>query len=85
MCISPVLTPAEVGSNAHNLARGTIGWQDTPSGPELRIGVGPKLSDTPGVPGESPRADLDEGASILHGLGYDAPAIARLRAAGTVA
>ena len=83
VCVSPVLAPAEVAEHEHNTARGTVGWRETSDGPELRIGVGPKLSETPGSPGKT-AADDGDSEAILLGLGYETARIDRLREAGTV-
>ncbi len=84
VCVSPVLAPSEVADHEHNSARGTVGWRETAAGPELRIGVGPKLSETPGSPGET-AAEESDSETILLGLGYETARIDRLRETGTVA
>lgn len=84
VCVAPVLEQNEVMTNAHNLARGTSTQVDSPEGPKTQVGVGPKLSDTPGKPGpQGPEPGQDTDA-ILADLGYGADRIAALRDAGTV-
>jgi crotonobetainyl-CoA:carnitine CoA-transferase CaiB-like acyl-CoA transferase len=79
-----VLEQHEITENAHNRARGTIAKIDSPQGPVTQIRVGPKLSETPGVPGAvgpEPGRDTD---AVLRALGHDEDAIAALHASGTV-
>ncbi len=84
ICAAPVLEMENVVTNPHNLARGMVVEVDSPVGKVKQIGVGPKLSDTPGrVRGTAPLVGqhTDE---VLKGLGYEEKAIAKLREAGTV-
>jgi len=84
ICAAPVLEMENVATNEHNLARGMVVEVDSPVGKVKQIGVGPKLSDTPGqVRSTSPLIGqhTDE---VLQALGYDAARIAALREAGTV-
>ncbi len=84
VCIAPVLEQDEVTTHPHIRARETITEVDSAGGPATQVGVGPKLSDTPGAPGRQgppPGRDTD---AILRELGYDAGRIAALRAQGVV-
>jgi crotonobetainyl-CoA:carnitine CoA-transferase CaiB-like acyl-CoA transferase len=84
ICAAPVLEMENVVTNEHNLARNMVVELDSPFGKVKQIGVGPKLSDTPGKPrGIAPiiGQHTDE---ILAGLGHDASKIAALKASGAV-
>ena len=84
VCIAPVLEQGEVTTHPHIRAREAITEVESADGPATQVGVGPKLSDTPGAPGRQgppPGHDTDE---ILRELGYDAERIAALRADGVV-
>jgi alpha-methylacyl-CoA racemase len=79
-CYAPVLSMAEAPAHPHNKERNVFIQVDglTQPAPAPRYSGTPNA--TPTMAGE-PGAD---GASILAGLGYDAGAIAALRAAGAV-
>jgi crotonobetainyl-CoA:carnitine CoA-transferase CaiB-like acyl-CoA transferase len=82
ICAAPVMEMDRAVSDPHNIARGMVIEVDSPIGKVKQIGVGAKLSDTPGkVRGTSPLIgqDTDE---ILAGLGYAGGAIAELKATG---
>src|SRR3970282_1898030 len=82
ICAAPVLEMENVVKDPHNLARGMVIEVDSPIGPVKQIGVGAKLSDTPGkVRGTSPLIGQHTG-EILAALGYDPGEIATLREAG---
>ena len=84
ICAAPVLEQENVVTDPHNVARGMVVTVDSPVGPVQQIGVGPKLSETPGaVRGTAPLTGqhTDE---VLRGLGYDEERIAALRAEGAV-
>jgi crotonobetainyl-CoA:carnitine CoA-transferase CaiB-like acyl-CoA transferase len=84
ICATPVLEMENVVTNPHNVARGMVVEVDSPVGKVKQIGVGPKLSDTPGqVRGTAPLLGqhTDE---VLAGLGYDVAKIAELRGRGAV-
>jgi crotonobetainyl-CoA:carnitine CoA-transferase CaiB-like acyl-CoA transferase len=84
ICAAPVLEMENVVTNSHNLARGMVVEVDSPIGKVKQIGVGPKLSDTPGqVRTTAPVIGRDTD-DILAGLGYDAAKIAALRDQGAV-
>jgi crotonobetainyl-CoA:carnitine CoA-transferase CaiB-like acyl-CoA transferase len=84
ICAAPVLEMENVVTNPHNLARGMVVEVDSPVGKVKQIGIGPKLSDTPGrVRGTAPLIGQHT-TDVLKGLGYDEQAIAKLRESGTV-
>jgi len=84
ICAAPVLEMENVVKDPHNLARQMVIEVDSPVGPVKQIGVGPKLSDTPGkVRGTSPLIGQHTG-EILGSLGYDEATIAHLRESGVV-
>jgi crotonobetainyl-CoA:carnitine CoA-transferase CaiB-like acyl-CoA transferase len=84
ICAAPVLEMENVVTNPHNVARGMIVEVDSPVGKVKQIGVGPKLSGTPGqVRTTAPLLGQDTDA-VLAGLGYDTTKIAALRDQGAV-
>ena len=84
ICAAPVLEMENAVTNPHNVARGMVVEVDSPVGKVKQIGVGPKLSDTPGqVRGTAPLLGQDTD-SVLAGLGFDAGKIAALREQGAV-
>lgn len=84
ICAAPVLEMENVVTNPHNLARGMVVEVDSPVGKVKQIGIGPKLSDTPGrVRGTAPLVGQHTN-DVLESLGYDEKTIAKLREAGTV-
>lgn len=85
ICAAPVLEMENVVTNEHNLARGMVIEVDSPIGKVKQIGVGPKLSDTPGKPKFSSPLIGQHTDEVLKGLGYDDGKIAALKDAGTVA
>jgi len=79
-CVAPVLGLGEAPAHPHHQARGTfveVGGVTQP-GPAPRLGVTPAATPRP------PRAEGEDGASILGELGYDADAIAALRDKGVL-
>ena len=84
ICATPVLEMENVVTNAHNLARGMVVEVDSPVGKVQHIGVGPKLSDTPGTVRFTSPLIGQHTDEILQGLGMDSAKIAALREAGTV-
>lgn len=84
ICAATVLEMENVVTNEHNIARNMIVEVDSPIGPVKQIGVGPKLSDTPGKPRYSAPLIGQHTDEILAGLGYDSAKIATLREAGAV-
>ncbi|MBN8910173.1 MAG: CoA transferase, partial [Rhodospirillales bacterium] len=84
ICAAPVLEMENVVTNPHNVARGMIVEVDSPVGRVKQIGVGPKLSGTPGqVRSTAPLLGQDTDA-VLAGLGYDTAKSAALRDQGAV-
>lgn len=84
ICAAPVLEMENVAADPHNQARGMVVEVDSPIGKVKQVGIGPKLSDTPGaVRGTSPLIGQHTDG-VLAGLGYDAAQVAELRAAGVV-
>lgn len=84
ICAAPVLEMDRVVTDPHNEARQMVVEVDSPIGTVQQIGVGAKLSDTPGhVRGTAPRTGqhTDE---VLRTLGYDAARIAELRESGAI-
>jgi alpha-methylacyl-CoA racemase len=81
VCFAPVLTFAEAATHPHIAARGTFVEINGIRQPA----PAPRFSATPGeIGGLCPGPGADDEA-ILAELGFDADAIARLRAAGSVA
>ena len=84
ICAAPVLEMENVVTNEHNVARNMVIEVDSPIGKVKQIGVGPKLSDTPGQPKFSAPLIGQHTDEVLAGLGCDAEKIAGLKAAGVV-
>ena len=84
ICAAPVLEMENVVTNEHNLARGMVIELDSPIGKVKQIGVGPKLSDTPGMPKFTSPIIGQHTDEVLQGLGYDDAKIASLRESGAV-
>jgi alpha-methylacyl-CoA racemase len=84
ICAAPVLEMENVVTNPHNVARGMVIELDSPVGKVKQIGVGPKLSDTPGQPRTIAPTIGQHTDEILSSLGYHATKIAKLRESGAV-
>jgi len=86
ICAAPVYSLEEALRDPHNLARQMVIDVDHPDfGTVKHVGIGTKLSDTPGaVRSTAPLAGKHTDA-VLGGIGYDAAAIADLRGRGVVA
>jgi len=85
ICAAPVLEMERVVEDPHNLARGMVVEVESPVGKVKQIGIGAKLSGTPGrirSTGPLLGQHTDE---ILRALGYDDARIAALRERGAVA
>jgi len=86
VCVAPVLSLAEALADRHNRARGMVVTVEDPVvGRVEQIGIGPKLTGTPGsvrTTAPRPGADTD---SVLERLGCSAAEIADLRVRGIVA
>jgi crotonobetainyl-CoA:carnitine CoA-transferase CaiB-like acyl-CoA transferase len=85
ICAEPVLAMEEVLENEHNLARSMVTEAASPTGPVRQIGIGPKLSDTPGRVTTVAPATGQHTDGVLAGLGLSAERIAELRARGAIA
>jgi crotonobetainyl-CoA:carnitine CoA-transferase CaiB-like acyl-CoA transferase len=84
VCYAPVATLDEVFEDPQLRHRGMVVEMDTPAGPTRYFGPPIKLSETPAsvrTPPAGLGAHTDE---VLASLGFDADAIARLRADGVV-
>ena len=67
------------------IARGMVETVGTVDGEDVRqIGIGPKLSDTPGAVRSLGPMVGEHTDEILHGLGYNSEAIQALRQMGAV-
>ena len=85
LCIAPVYSLDEALEDPHNRHRGMLSSVAGPGGEEVaQIGVGPKLSETPGRPRTAGPSPGDQTDDVLGALGYEAARIAELRAAGVV-
>lgn len=86
ICAAPVYSLAEALQDPHNLARQMVVEVDHPLlGKVKQVGIGTKLSDTPGsVRTTAPVAGQHTDA-VLASIGYDAQAIEGLRERGVVA
>lgn len=86
ICAAPVYSLDEALNDPHNLARNMVVEVKHPeTGRVKQVGIGTKLSETPGAvrsPAASPGQHTDD---VLAALGYDAEAIAGLRERGVVA
>ena len=85
ICVAPVYDLGEALNDPHNLAREMVVEVEHPeAGRVKQVGIGTKLSETPGsvrVPAPAPGQHTDD---VLAALGYDAEAVASLREAGSV-
>lgn len=85
ICAAPVYSLDEALSDPHNVARGMVVEVDHPvAGRVKQVGVGTKLSETPGSvrsPTPVPGQHTDD---VLASLGHDAASIAALRERGVV-
>ncbi len=84
ICAAVVLEQENVVTNAHNLARGMVVEVDTAIGKVKQIGVGPKLSDTPGKPTKGAPTLGQHTDEVLRTLGLSDTRIAELRTSGAV-
>jgi alpha-methylacyl-CoA racemase len=75
ICVAPVLGLDEAMENEHNLARNMV--IDVEG--VRQIGIGPKLSETPGAVRSLSPTTGQHTDEVLASLGYDAAAIASLR------
>ena len=84
ICAATVLEMENVVTNRHNVARNMVVELDSPVGKVRQIGVGPKLSDTPGQPRTTGPTLGQHTEEVLGALGLGADRIAELRASGTI-
>ncbi len=86
ICAGPVYSLEEALRDPHNLARQMVVEVEHPTlGAIKHVGIGTKLSDTPGaVRSTAPLPGRDTDA-VLSGIGYDATSIAGLRERKVVA
>ncbi len=86
ICVAPVYSLDEALEDPHNVARGMVIEVDHPEAGRIRqVGIGTKLSETPGsvrMPAPSPGQHTDD---VLASLGYDVERISALRDSGAVA
>lgn len=85
ICVGPVYSLAEALQDPHNLAREMVVEVEHPTlGTIKTLGIGTKLSDTPGkVRSTAPVAGAHTD-DVLASIGYDAAAVAALRERGVV-
>ena len=84
ICAAPVLEMDRVVTDPHNVARGMVVEVDSPIGKVKQIGVGAKLSDTPGQVRTTAPIIGQHTNDVLKGIGYDEAKIASLRESGAV-
>jgi len=85
ICAGPVYSLEEALNDPHNRARQMVVEVDHPSlGKVAQLGVGTKLSDTPGAFRSFAPAPGQHTDEVLAALGYDNAAITGLRARGIV-
>ena len=85
LCIAPVYSLDEALEDPHNRHRGMLSSVAGAGGEQLaQIGVGPKLSETPGQPRTVGPSPGDQTASVLESIGYGPERIADLRAGGVI-
>jgi crotonobetainyl-CoA:carnitine CoA-transferase CaiB-like acyl-CoA transferase len=84
VCFAPVLTLDETFEHPHVRHRGMAYELQTPAGSMLCPGPPWKLSDTPATVRSGPHVFGSDTDAVLSTLGYDAAAIAKLRADGVV-
>ncbi len=84
ICAAPVMEMDRAVTDPHNTARGMVIEVDSPVGKVKQIGIGAKLSDTPGeVRATSPLIGQHTD-DVLEGLGYAKEAVATLKERGVV-
>ena len=84
ICAAPVMEMDRAVTDPHNTARGMVVEVDSPIGKVKQIGVGAKLSDTPGLVRSTSPLIGQHTDQILSNLGYEAAKIASLRESGAV-
>jgi crotonobetainyl-CoA:carnitine CoA-transferase CaiB-like acyl-CoA transferase len=85
ICVGPVYSLAEALEDPHNRARQMVVEVEHPTlGKVPHLGVGTKLSDTPGSVRTTAPKPGEHTDAVLEGLGFDATGIAGLRERGVV-
>lgn len=85
VCAAPVLSLQEALDDPHHRARGmSIELEDRRIGPVRQVGIGPKLSETPGRVRFTAPAPGEHTDEVLEALGYEVNVIAALRERGVV-
>jgi crotonobetainyl-CoA:carnitine CoA-transferase CaiB-like acyl-CoA transferase len=84
ICAAPVLEMENVVRDPHNLAREMVIEVESPIGKVQQVGIGAKLSDTPGKVRATAPTIGQHTDEILRGLGYDEAKVAKLREQGAV-
>ncbi|MSQ41996.1 MAG: CoA transferase [Dehalococcoidia bacterium] len=85
LCVAPVYTLDEALNDEHNRARQMVLEFDDPRAGKVRhVGIGPKLSDTPGTVRRLAPLAGEHTDEVLATLGYDAKSIAELRKRGVI-
>ena len=85
LCIAPVYSLEEALDDPHNRHRGMVATVTGAGGEQVdQIGVGPKLSETPGRPRTVGPSAGAQTAEVLATIGYDAERIANLRTEGII-
>tara|TARA_B100001123_G_scaffold346537_1_gene395034 strand:+ start:10515 stop:11702 length:1188 start_codon:yes stop_codon:yes gene_type:complete len=84
ICAAPVLEQENIATDPHNIARDMIVTVDTQVGPVQQVGVGPKLSETPGRVLNGAPVNGEHTDEVLASIGYDSRRIEALRAEGAI-
>ena len=85
LCIAPVYSLDEALEDPHNRHRGMLSSVASADGEQVaQIGVGPKLSATPGRPQTVGPSPGEQTEAVLASLGYEAERVADLRSAGVI-
>ena len=85
ICVGPVYSLEEALRDPHNLARDMVVEVDHPTlGKVKTLGIGTKLSDTPGAVRSTAPAAGQHTDDVLTSLGFDAAAVASLKERGIV-
>jgi crotonobetainyl-CoA:carnitine CoA-transferase CaiB-like acyl-CoA transferase len=85
ICVGPVYSLEEALRDPHNLARDMVVEVDHPTlGKVKHLGIGTKLSDTPGSVRTTAPVAGQHTDDVLASIGMDAPAIAALKERGVV-
>jgi crotonobetainyl-CoA:carnitine CoA-transferase CaiB-like acyl-CoA transferase len=86
ICVGPVYSLEEALADPHNLARNMVVEVEHPTlGKVKTLGIGTKLSDTPGSVRSTAPVAGQHTDEVLASIGYDAEAIAALKGRGVTA